>query len=300
MLAKRLEKFENFVEPANKSKAIWRLLLGIVCLAVVYFVLSSVAITVFVLAKGDLVGNKIMMDMAEGRDPLSVALMLVSFVFMFVALLIAVRLVHKRGFFSLIGPSNGTFWRNFLVSFAVVMGLSLVGWAIYWLAEAPVPNMAFGSWILWMVVAIPLLFLQIASEELVFRGYLQQQLAARFRSRWVWMLLPAIIFGALHYQPSVMGQNAWLVVGVTTLFGIIAADVTARTGNLGAAMGLHFANNVFAITIMPLSGTLDGLGLFRSVIGVEDVSQLRTMLLIDLVFILIVFFIYLRWANRRG
>ncbi|PCH98913.1 MAG: hypothetical protein COB84_00420 [Rhodobacteraceae bacterium] len=300
MLAKRLELFENFIEPANKSKAIWRLLLGVVCLVVMYFILSTVAIAVFVVAKGDLAGNKMMMDMTEGRDPLSVILMLVSFVFMFIALLIAVRLVHKRGISSLIGPSNGTFWRNFMISFAVVIGLSLAGWAVYWFVETPAQNMAFGTWFLWMILAIPLLFLQIASEELIFRGYLQQQLAARFRSRWVWMLLPAITFGALHYQPSVMGQNAWLVVIVTTLFGIIAADVTARTGNLGAAMGLHFANNVFAITIMPLSGTLDGLGLFRTVIGVDDISQLRMMLLIDLALILIVFFIYLRWANRRG
>ncbi len=52
--------------------------------------------------------------------------------------------------------------------------------------------------------------IQTGAEELVFRGYLQQQLAARFASPLIWMVLPALIFGAVHYDPATAGPNVWL------------------------------------------------------------------------------------------
>ena len=41
-----------------------------------------------------------------------------------------------------------------------------------------------------------------AAEELAFRGYLMQALAARFRSPLVWWLLPALLFGAAALEPG--------------------------------------------------------------------------------------------------
>ena len=48
-----------------------------------------------------------------------------------------------------------------------------------------------------------------------------------------------------------------------TCLGIACADLTARTGNLGAAMGLHIANNAFALLIVAVEGwPASGLALF--------------------------------------
>ena len=108
----------------------------------------------------------------------------------------------------------------------------------------------------------PLLLVQTAAEELAFRGYLMQSLAARFASRWVWLLLPALLFGALHWNPAEFGANAWLVALSTTVVGLVLADVTAKTGNLSAAIGLHFANNVTSLLVVSLPGPLAGLSLW--------------------------------------
>ena len=48
------------------------------------------------------------------------------------------------------------------------------------------------------------------------------------------------------------------------LFGLMAGDLTARTGTIGAAWGFHFANNCIAILIVVTQGSLTGLGLYRS------------------------------------
>ncbi|MEM6897080.1 MAG: hypothetical protein AAF576_06845, partial [Pseudomonadota bacterium] len=45
------------------------------------------------------------------------------------------------------------------------------------------------------------------------------------------------------------------------LFALISADVTARTGSIGAAWGLHFVNNVQALLIISVLGPLSGLSL---------------------------------------
>ena len=100
-----------------------------------------------------------------------------------------------------------------------------------------------------------------AAEELLFRGYLTQALAARFRSPLAWALVPSLAFGALHWDGAAYGADAWLAVAAATAVGLALADVTARTGNLSAAIGLHFANNVAALLVVAMPGPTAALAL---------------------------------------
>jgi membrane protease YdiL (CAAX protease family) len=104
--------------------------------------------------------------------------------------------------------------------------------------------------------------IQTGAEEVLFRGYLQQQLAARFSSPMIWMVLPSALFAALHYQPEVMGDNTWLMMGAVFVFALLAADLTAVTGTIGAAWAMHFVNNALAILVMATDGPLSGLALY--------------------------------------
>ena len=110
------------------------------------------------------------------------------------------------------------------------------------------PSLA--AWASWLPLALPALLVQTAAEEIAFRGFLMQGLAARFRSPLVWFLLPAFLFGLLHWNGESGVRNAWLMVAAATVIGLVLADVTVRTGDLSAAMGLHFANNVFAVLVL--------------------------------------------------
>jgi membrane protease YdiL (CAAX protease family) len=104
--------------------------------------------------------------------------------------------------------------------------------------------------------------IQTGAEEVLFRGYMQQQLAARFSSPLMWMVLPSAIFAALHYQPEIMGDNTWLMMAAVFVFALLAADLTAVTGTIGAAWAMHFVNNALAILVVATDGPLSGLALY--------------------------------------
>ena len=123
--------------------------------------------------------------------------------------------------------------------------------------------MPLATWAAWLPLALPALLLQTAAEEIAFRGYLMQGLAARFRSPLDLVARSRrSLFGVLHWNPAEFGGNAWLVALSTAVIGLVLADVTVRTGNLSAAIGLHFANNVASLLVVALPSPLAGLSLY--------------------------------------
>jgi len=63
-----------------------------------------------------------------------------------------------------------------------------------------------------------------------------------------------VMFGGLHYWNG-QGAAQGLVWAVwATALGLACADLTARTGTIGAAVGLHLANNAFALLVVHIAG----------------------------------------------
>ena len=77
-------------------------------------------------------------------------------------------------------------------------------------------------------------------------------------------MAPALLFGFAHYVPSFPLIAALTYVLIATMFGILAADLTIRTGSLGAAWGFHLANNALAVLIIAPTGSVSGLALWRT------------------------------------
>jgi len=293
MLPTKNPKFQAYYAPATATNQVWRL--GIVLLGILYLMF-----TLGLFAALDQFGGSFGVFELFVDDPKAIVLLLFSFFGMLFAVWITVRLVHKRGLKSLIGPDIKIVSRNALYAFGVICVIGGMGVLVAFFIDPPTRQMDISVWASWMVLVLPLLFVQILSEELIFRGYLQQQLAARFNSRWIWYVLPSLAFGALHYDAETMGPNAWLVVAHTSFFGLIAADVTARTGNLGAAIGMHFANNIFALTIVALNGSLSGVGLYLTSVHVSDFDQIRSLLIFDFCVIVVLYGGFLYWARNKA
>jgi membrane protease YdiL (CAAX protease family) len=168
----------------------------------------------------------------------------------------------------------------------------------YGIGGALILNLSFGLWAVLLPLSLVAVFVQISAEEVFFRGYLQQQLGARFRSPLVWMLLPSILFAFGHYQPLEAGQNAVMITIWAGLFGLLMADLTARSGTIGPAIAVHFMNNVAALLLTSLPDSLGGLSLFHTPFGMEDTEQLRAWLPVDFA-MMIVMWLAARVALRR-
>ncbi|TIV06007.1 MAG: CPBP family intramembrane metalloprotease, partial [Mesorhizobium sp.] len=102
----------------------------------------------------------------------------------------------------------------------------------------------FSSWLLFLIPIVLLAFLQTSSEEMLFRGYLLRGLAYRFRSPWIWALLPGLLFTSLHWNSaSTFAINACVLVSIGA-FALLLTLLVYVTGNLGAGFGAHLGNNL--------------------------------------------------------
>ncbi|MEX3017433.1 lysostaphin resistance A-like protein [Gymnodinialimonas hymeniacidonis] len=270
---------EPYIAPARVKPELWRLLLGIVMVVAVYALGVGIVFGgVFVVA-GPANAERWMLEMIEATGPTGTLLLLATFIGMAVGPMVAVAAFHARRIRTLFGPIPRTF-RHFLIAMVVCGAAYSVSFLFPNDVEI-IPNLDRTIWLSFLPLALVGVLLQTGAEEILFRGYIQQQLAARFRATWVWMVLPAVLFGVLHWQPDIMGDNAIFIVAAATLFGLLAADLTAKTGSLGAAWGFHFANNTVAILVVAMDGPLSGLALFTAPLDPSS-AEIRPLILLDM------------------
>jgi membrane protease YdiL (CAAX protease family) len=253
----RFPEFEAMIGPAKLYPELWRLFLGLLVVAFCYAGGAALLAVVLFSAVGPLEYFGWVQRIQVPQEPAPTLMLLATFSGMLLGPVLAAGACHFRGPGTLFGPW-GEFRRGFGTVLAVTLPVYAALLAFGMAFDAPVENLPWETWLHWLPYALPLIFLQIAAEEVLFRGYLQQQLAARFATRWVWMVVPSALFASLHWNPAA-GNAVWLVIGMTFIFALIAADLTARTGSLGAAVGLHFVNNAYGMLVISISGGVTGL-----------------------------------------
>ena len=272
--------FEAFVAPARKRPQIWRLALGLLVVGLIYVGALFAGFSALVAARGAEAAMDLAQSLVHPGTPGAALLLLASFVAMAVAPMIVARLLHARTAGSLFGRAPIVL-RHFVLAAAIVgafYGAMLLVWAILYDAR---PNLDPRRWLALLPLTLAGLIVQTGAEELVFRGYLTQQAAARFRSPAVWLVGPALLFGAVHYDPTTAGPNAWIVMIGAALFGLAAADLTATTGSIGAAWGFHFANNFVALALVATEGTITGLALYVTPYTADTLGAERWVLMAD-------------------
>ena len=160
-------------------------------------------------------------------------------------------LLADRGIGTMIGPwvsLKRDFWNAAIAVILVLIAVEAAPPFIE-LSEIVEVRNTF-TWALWLVPAFAAIAIQSFTEEVVYRGYLQQQLAVLSSRPIIWMGMPSFLFGLGHYFNGLGPSDGVLWAIWAGLLGLACADLTARTGNIGAAVGLHAANNVFAAVII--------------------------------------------------
>lgn len=280
----RYQPHERLVAPARAYPALWRTALGLVLVFTVQIGLIYAVYGLMAAARGagiaEAVFEAVFVTTRTSRDGLW---LLASFAALLVGTLTAASLLQERTPRSLFGPPMRVL-RDFTRVLQALTLLYAVLWLVLPMQDGLRPNLPAGRWLSLLPLAIPALLLQTAAEELLFRGYLQQQLAARFARPALWMGVPAVLFAWGHYAPEVTGGNAVLVMLWAAVFSLAASDLTARTGTLGAAIGLHFVNNAVAILMVALPGPLSGLSLYLYPQAADD-PAIVPFLIVDLAMI---------------
>jgi membrane protease YdiL (CAAX protease family) len=271
-------RHERLVGAARPYPEIWRLIVGLVIVTACILVMNAI---VFVVVSG-LASPSLVEQFLSGNTPVSMVIILFSFVFATLGVSVAAKHLQHRSLLSILGDWDDVTWQFWRVLRALaILGGVLLILPPYGMGAPLLPNLSWSAWMVLLPLSIPAVLIQTSAEEILFRGYIQQSLAARFTSPLIWMLIPSALFALGHYAPGTAGENAMLVAVWALIFGILTADLTARSGTLGPAIALHFFNNVSALLFISLPDSLSGLALYHLPYSMSDTDIIRQWLYVD-------------------
>ncbi len=176
----------------------------------------------------------------------------IPFLFGIWALVIVLPSLHGRGFLSLLGANERLQWQPFLEALGLWLAIVSGTTAIFYLLEPSEFALTFRwqSWLPLLLVTVPLTFLQVACEELFFRGYLLQGLGVVIRSKAVLASVAAVPFAAVHFaNPEMQRGLGWMALYYFA-FGLVTCWMTLGRDRLEPALGFHLANNYFGILVV--------------------------------------------------
>ncbi len=181
-------------------------------------------------------------------QPTYVALLLVPFVFGSVALIGAVRYLHRRAPSTLLlGRAGRWRWSRFWGSCGLWM-LATLSWTGIDMVVHPddyervFDGAAFAKTLGVVLVLLPI---QVMFEEALTRGFLLQQLASWTRKPWLSMLIVSAVFAGLHYGNVEVEQfGTWGMLSYYMAVGMLLGALTLLDDGLELACGIHLATNL--------------------------------------------------------
>ncbi|MGR3271465.1 CPBP family intramembrane glutamic endopeptidase [Thalassococcus profundi] len=271
-------------DPARRAPALWRLVLGTVLTGALVMLLGQ---SLFAAAEALLSPSGFAdFEAAVMRADTPVGLYALLFVVGGLGLgaMLAARGLHHRPARSLFGGRPLRLGLRCALFLIVLNGavFLLPPWTLY---DGISANLSAGLWLALLPLSLLAVLIQTGAEELFFSGYLQSQLAARFRHPLIWIGLPSALFALGHHAPDLFGPNAIWVTLWAFAFGVAMADLTARTGSLGPAMAVHFVNNTGALLLVSMQGDMSGLALYTLPFTGADTAAVRAYLPVDLAMI---------------
>jgi membrane protease YdiL (CAAX protease family) len=173
------------------------------------------------------------------------------------------------------------FW--FVLSIVVTIGDALLHPGTYhWVFNFP-------QWLPFALTALLLTPIQTTAEEWMFRGYLLQGMGRIFRNRTGLILLSGIIFAIPHFLNPEMQIDFALLALYYFSIGAFLAWMTLKYESLELAMGVHAANNLFAILIANYEGSaLPSPAMFMAT-NLDPMYSLLSFLAAAILFMLLVF-----------
>lgn len=246
----------------------WRWLVTIISTLLVLFA-AQIPLIMFTIAESrrlgvspDTIFSRLPADMDRN---IFLALFLVPFAAAFFALVLLIRWVHKKPLRAVTTGRGHFRWGRTLFAFLLWMGM-LTGIVLFMLPEdAYVFSFDPEKFLPLLLVALCLFPLQIAAEEVFFRGYLMQGFTLLVRNKFVPFIIVSVLFFAAHMSnPEFATGNPTFILdyAMITLFLGLA---TVLDDGLEVPCGIHAANNIFISTIFNTSdGTFQTDALFQT------------------------------------
>ncbi len=290
------------------KNSFWRYFLGLVLPFIVANIIGAIPLVIITLssiaAGGDeALGSGGMPDFEKmGVDPnLGFLVMVFPFVLALLTIILLVKPLHGRKFMSVVNGGRRLRWDRILIAALVWIAVSVL-WLFFSLKGDPDNfrlNNTSGSLLLLAVLALLLIPLQAAFEEVIFRGYLMQGFAVLTRNRWLPILLTSVLFGFVHgLNPEVKEYGFLVMMPQYIFFGLVFAIVTMMDDGIELAIGAHAANNVFlSVMVTHKDSALQTAALYEQ-LEISPWHEFAGLVIMSLLFLLIMAWKY-RWRSAE-
>lgn len=146
------------------------------------------------------------------------------------------------------------------------------------------------DWPVYLAIAVLLMPVQAAAEELFFRGYVQRAVGSWFSAEKVGFVVGTLV-SALLFTAAHAATDPWLLAYYFA-FGVTLSALARATGGIEASIAVHAANNVVAGALAAL--TADPNRMFDRGVGVGGPFMLVQIAMIALIAVGLTW-----WARRR-
>ena len=198
-----------------------------------------------------------------GVSPAAYMLFLLVFPFTLIALYLGQKFIHKRTVLSLHTAAKKIRWSRgmqaFFLTWIVLGSFTFIG---HISGLSPInTNFDAGRFAIYALVSIIFLPMQSGTEEIVFRGYLNQGFAHILKNKWIAFVITSVLFAAMHLSnPEALkgAEDGILLLTMSSyfLFGFIACLMVWMDDGLESAIGFHAANNTFAAIFVNYEGSV--------------------------------------------
>jgi CAAX protease family protein len=170
-----------------------------------------------------------------------------GFIVSFLLIPLLPMLLNGRPWWSIAMPARRIETTNLVIGVCIAVTTMAALNGVAYLLEPEVFRFAGfdpASWIPMLPIIALAFFVQASTEEMVYRGYLAQFVAAFARNPLLILGVPAFVFALPHYG-NVAGASGFLSLLPYMVMGLMYGLLAWRSGSLWMSAGVHLGNNWF-------------------------------------------------------
>lgn len=292
-----------FFKAAEQGNNRWYIYLATAFLFMLGYIIGNLPFVSYALSKGvslaDFSDSKNLFSSFEDKN-MALLVMLQMFTVALLFFIFAAKVLHKRTLTSFITGYSKFRWKDYWSAFAIVLFFMVIVMTVSYFAEPDEFILQFDLKKFLGLLAIALVFLtiQTCTEEIFFRGFLTQGIGKLFNSRFLALIIPSIVFGAMHLaNPEAMEHGVWNVLPLYVLMGVSFGVMTLMHDGAEVAMGYHAANNIsIALLVTSPEAVLQTNSIFRTT-EVQNLNEQYIALFVSQAIILAIFAWKYKWKN---
>lgn len=177
---------------------------------------------------------------------LTLFLILISFIFIMLGIVLVVRNLHGQTMLSVTTSRAKIDWKRVGFSFMIWSIFTIVSTLLFYFSNPNdfVINFKPVPFAILVVIGVLLIPIQTSSEEYIFRGYLMQGFANLAKNKWFPLLMTSVIFGGMHIFNPEVAKIGYIVLVYYIGTGLLLGIMTLMDEGMELALGFHAANNL--------------------------------------------------------